>query len=163
MSLLKNKKNIILPLLIFIIFLNFCFISNIKAEGDTTSNAEESTSDSATSSDDIDSNSAGVEQTFNMITNDLDVTAGELQYNKSKTGILQIIIGIISAVLAFLGVIIFILIIFNGFQWMTAGGDEEKVKKSKEAIKNAVIGLAIILCAYVITQFILSFRTSLNV
>jgi hypothetical protein len=37
---------------------------------------------------------------------------------------------------------------------MTAGGDGDQVKKAQSYMRNAVIGLVIILCAYSITRFV---------
>jgi len=61
---------------------------------------------------------------------------------------------IIGVALSFVGVIFLILIIFGGFTWMMAGGNEDKVKKAKNLIGSAVIGLVIIFAAYAITAFI---------
>lgn len=66
-------------------------------------------------------------------------------------GIIQIIIKVL---LGLLGIIFLILIIFAGYNWMTAAGEEEKVKKATDTIKRAVIGLIIIVCAYLITIFV---------
>ncbi len=59
-----------------------------------------------------------------------------------------------NVVLSILGVLFIILIIFGGVQWMTAGGNEEKVKKAQERIKSAIIGLIITLSAYAIWSLI---------
>jgi hypothetical protein len=37
---------------------------------------------------------------------------------------------------------------------MTAGGDDDQVKKAKSFMTNAVIGLIIMLSAYAITEFV---------
>lgn len=66
-----------------------------------------------------------------------------------------IVAQIIRVLLGLLGIIFLALLIFAGYNWMTAAGDEEKVKKSKEQIASAVIGLLIILAAYSITKFVL--------
>lgn len=69
---------------------------------------------------------------------------------------LRITIGeIIRIFLGFLGVLAVVLIIYAGFLWMTAGGDSGKVDKAKDYIKNAVIGIVIILAAYIITSFVI--------
>lgn len=66
-----------------------------------------------------------------------------------------VIIGtIINDILIFLGVIFLILTVYAGFLWMTAGGNEETVKKAKSWLTNAVIGLIIVLAAYSITSFV---------
>lgn len=56
--------------------------------------------------------------------------------------------------LGFLGIIFVILIIMAGFRWMTAGGNEENIKKATAQIRNACIGLIIILAAYALTVFV---------
>ncbi|MFA5024361.1 MAG: hypothetical protein WC523_05360 [Patescibacteria group bacterium] len=69
----------------------------------------------------------------------------------------RIIIGrIIQIVLSFLGVIALVLIMYAGFLWMTSEGDEEKIGKAKQILKNAIIGLIIILSSWAITTFLLS-------
>lgn len=65
------------------------------------------------------------------------------------------IIGIvIEAVLSLLGVVFLILIIFAGYNWMTAAGEEEKVKKATDTLTHAIIGLIIVISAYAIYAFI---------
>ncbi len=62
---------------------------------------------------------------------------------------------IIRAALGFLGVIAVVIILFGGFKWMTAGGNEEKVGEAKKLIIAGIIGLAIILSAYAIASFVI--------
>lgn len=57
-------------------------------------------------------------------------------------------------VLGFTGTIFFILILYAGFMWMTAGGNQENIGKAQSILKNAIIGLVIVLSAYAITRFI---------
>jgi lysylphosphatidylglycerol synthetase-like protein (DUF2156 family) len=59
-----------------------------------------------------------------------------------------------NVILSILGIIFIILIIFGGIQWMTAGGNEDKVKKAQDRIKSAVIGLVITLSAFAIWSLI---------
>ena len=67
---------------------------------------------------------------------------------------LQVTIGrFVKLALSFLGVVVVIIIIYSGFLWMTAGGNEEQVKKAKSWMTNAVIGLVIVLSAYAIADF----------
>ena len=61
---------------------------------------------------------------------------------------------IIRVFLELLGTIFMVIIIYAGFKWMTAGGNEEQIGDAKKLIKNGVIGLAIIVCAYAITLFV---------
>ncbi|MDD3711609.1 MAG: hypothetical protein PHP37_03360 [Patescibacteria group bacterium] len=66
-------------------------------------------------------------------------------------GIISVIVRML---LSFLAIIFVVLMIFSGYQWMTAGGNDEQVKKAQSRIKNAVIGLIVVILAYVITAFV---------
>ena len=61
---------------------------------------------------------------------------------------------IVRVILGFLGVIFIGLLVFSGFKYMTAGGNEEDTKKATAMIKNSVIGLIIILSAWAISHYI---------
>ncbi len=61
---------------------------------------------------------------------------------------------IIKAFLGVLGMIFIILMLVAGFNWMTAAGEEEKIKKATATIRAAIIGLLIIVAAYAITYFV---------
>ncbi|MEI6596598.1 MAG: IPT/TIG domain-containing protein [bacterium] len=63
---------------------------------------------------------------------------------------------IIRIILGFLGIIALGLIIFAGWLYMTAEGEEEKVEKAKKILTGAVIGLVICLASFAIASFILS-------
>lgn len=61
---------------------------------------------------------------------------------------------IIKAVLSILGVLILIFILYGGYLWLASGGNEQMVKKAKDILTNAAIGLIIVLAAYAITTFV---------
>ncbi|MCD4705796.1 pilin [bacterium] len=63
---------------------------------------------------------------------------------------------IIKTLLSFLGVVFFILIVYGGFIWMTAGGNTDKVGTAKKIIINSIIGLTVVMFAYAITWYIVS-------
>lgn len=63
---------------------------------------------------------------------------------------------IILIILGLLGVIFIIQIIIAGYQYLTSGGNEETIKHAKDRIKTSVIGLLIVLVAYVITSFVIA-------
>lgn len=54
-----------------------------------------------------------------------------------------------------LGVIFFGLVVYGGFLWLYAGGNDEQVTKAKKIITRAVIGLLVVIFAGAITQFIM--------
>ncbi len=63
---------------------------------------------------------------------------------------------IIQVALSLLGIIMVVIVIYAGFEWMTAGGNEEKVTTAKNRLGQAVIGLLIVLSAYAITNFVVT-------
>lgn len=69
----------------------------------------------------------------------------------------QQVVGVINVVLTILGILLLVLIMYAGFQWMTAGGNDDQVKKAKTILKNAIIGLIIILFSWSITRFTLNY------
>lgn len=73
----------------------------------------------------------------------------------STVGTLQGRIGTITgALLSLVGVLFFLLALYGGFLWMTARGEESQAAKAKGIIIDAVIGLAIVSAAYIITSFV---------
>lgn len=88
----------------------------------------------------------------------LDATAGQVSnYNykeKNNSDIPTVIGNIVSKVLAFVGLIFFILMIYAGFMWMTAGGNDEKVKKALTLVIQATTGIIIVAAAYLLTKFV---------
>ena len=70
-----------------------------------------------------------------------------------------VIASVIQALLGFIGMIFFILILWGGFEWMTSGGNEQKIESAKKRIVNASIGLALVLMAYAIARTISSWLT----
>lgn len=85
----------------------------------------------------------------------LNATASQAGFNVEATSIPNIVNRGIQAILVFLGVLLMLLFLYGGYQWMTAGGDSKKVSEAKDRIKNATIGLAIILAAYSLSAFVL--------
>lgn len=74
----------------------------------------------------------------------------------SSGDIVIIVARIIRAFFGLLGILAVGLVLYAGFLWMTAGGEEEKVVKAKKILMQAVIGLAIILSAFAIVSFIIN-------
>lgn len=80
--------------------------------------------------------------------------AGGIQTAETRP---EVMVGqIIRSFLGVLGIVALVLIIYGGFLWMTAAGNEEKVKKGKAVLTWAVIGLIVIFGSYAITDFVVS-------
>ena len=64
---------------------------------------------------------------------------------------------IIRTMLAFLGIIFMILMITSGIRWMMARGNESEVEKAKTTIKNAAIGLLVVVLSYALVPIVSNF------
>lgn len=69
----------------------------------------------------------------------------------------NILIGrIINALLGIVGSIALLMFVYGGFMWLTSGGAEDKIKKGKETLVWASLGLVIIFSAYALLNFVLT-------
>lgn len=71
------------------------------------------------------------------------------------TGENNLINGILTTTYLWGGIICVIIIIVAGVLYTVSAGDAGKVKRAKDAIVGAVVGLVVIAFAFVITQFVL--------
>ncbi len=87
------------------------------------------------------------------------VEAGYTQAGETQAGgyALEVMIAnVVKTALSFVGLLFFILTIYAGVMWMTAGGSEEKIGKAKRMLRNAVIGMIVVFASYAITALVLS-------
>lgn len=82
-------------------------------------------------------------------------------FGLGTAGLESTVIKVIQWILGLLGLVAVIMILIGGFQWMTAGGNEEKVASAKKIISAAVIGLIVVLLAWAIVIFVS--QSTLNV
>ncbi|MBI2436355.1 MAG: hypothetical protein HYV41_01250 [Candidatus Magasanikbacteria bacterium] len=66
-----------------------------------------------------------------------------------------IIVKIINVALGLLGIVALGIVLYGGYMYMTAGGNEERVNTAKKILINGTIGLVIILSSFAITKFLL--------
>ncbi len=81
-------------------------------------------------------------------------TAGGYAKTTSETTFAETIGTVIYLVLSLVGAIFLALMVYAGYIWMTARGEEEEVKKAQKIIIACVIGLIILVGAYSITSFV---------
>ena len=84
-----------------------------------------------------------------------DAVANAAGIDQGGASLPEIIGRIIYVLLSFVGILLLLILLYAGFLWMTAGGDASKIERAKQWIKNAIIGLIIIVSAFGITNFIL--------
>lgn len=63
----------------------------------------------------------------------------------------NVIIPIMTAVIGFS---FFIMLVYGGFTYLTSGDNAEGVKKATATMTSAIIGLVIVLCAYLLVKLI---------
>ena len=80
--------------------------------------------------------------------------SGIIVDNKQPPTLYQTIGKFINLFLAFLGVVFLIIIIYAGFVWMMAKGNQEEVNRAIDWMKNAFIGIIIVLAAYLLTNYV---------
>ena len=66
----------------------------------------------------------------------------------------EVTAGVINWVLGLLGLIAIVLVVYAGFLWMLSRGNEEDIKKAKDILSGAIIGILIILASYGITSYV---------
>ena len=81
--------------------------------------------------------------------------AGFIEEGTARTGFVEFLGKYVNALLGLMGLLFLILIIYGGFIWMTAAGNEEKITKAKKIIAGSAIGIGIIFLAMTITMLIL--------
>lgn len=86
----------------------------------------------------------------------LDSAAKGMGFNTGQTGIDSLVGSIIQIALSFLGVVFIVLIVYGGYLYMTAHGNDQQVEKAKSLIRAAIIGLIIIVASYAISYFVIS-------
>lgn len=67
----------------------------------------------------------------------------------------QLIIGsIINSFLGLFGVFFLVLVIYGGYKWMNARGNQEEIEKAKGILRSAIIGFILVFLAYAISAFV---------
>ncbi len=69
----------------------------------------------------------------------------------------QALIGrIINSVLGIVGSIALLFFVYGGLIWMTSAGNSDKVKKGRDTLVWAAVGLIVIFSAYGLTRYVLT-------
>ncbi len=65
-----------------------------------------------------------------------------------------IVSSMVNAFMGFVGMIAVVIVLLGGFRWMTAGGNEEKLKDAKGLLMSGVIGLIIVMSSWGLAKFV---------
>ena len=81
---------------------------------------------------------------------------GGIAGSQTLTGPGGLIYRIISLLLFVAGALAVLFVIIGGYQYITAAGNEEASEKGKKTLVNAIIGVVLIILAYVIINVIVN-------
>lgn len=70
------------------------------------------------------------------------------------TGLESIFSNVVSLVIGFAGIALFVMLLIGGFQWLTAGGNPEQAGAARKTLTYAIAGLVFIALSYLILRFI---------
>lgn len=74
----------------------------------------------------------------------------------SETDPKQMMVEIVKYLMTFLGIIAVVIILYGGFKWMTAAGNQDSVEEAKKIIIAGAIGLVVILSAFAIITLVVN-------
>ena len=74
----------------------------------------------------------------------------------------RVVGNVVTWVLAIVALIAFFYMISNGIKYITAGGDAAKATEARQGIVNGVIGIIVVVAAYLIVQFAFSLGTNIG-
>ena len=80
--------------------------------------------------------------------------AGTHAYGTGAIPLPTLIGNILNIALSLIGLVFLIYAVYGGYLWLTARGDDKQVTQAKETIKNVIIGIAITVSAYTLTNYI---------
>ena len=61
---------------------------------------------------------------------------------------------VVFVIIAFTGMVLFLMFILSGIKFITAGGEPQKLESAKKTLTYAVFGVVLITCAYLIMKII---------
>lgn len=89
------------------------------------------------------------------VPNNLNPIPPETNTISTETSTIEFIITLINFLLGFLAIIALLVLIWAGYLWITALGNETQIEKSKKMILYTVIGIFLITASYAIINTLL--------
>jgi len=83
------------------------------------------------------------------------IDPGSIGLQNPPTDANSVLANVLTIVYTWTGIVCIIIVIVGGYLYVTSASNASQVKRAKDAIIGAVIGLVIIMMAFVITQFVL--------
>lgn len=102
-----------------------------------------------------------IASTLEGVSGNVDAIGKTAGFNTAVT-VPTLVGSIISILLGLLGLIFLVLVVYAGFLYLTAQGADEQVKKAKSILTKAVIGMAIVISSYAITNVVVDAITAIK-
>lgn len=77
------------------------------------------------------------------------------QIGLQSTNVTDLTTRLMLIALGLLGIVAVVMMIISGYMWITAGGNEERVRKARAVMFSAVIGLVVVLLSWSIIQYVI--------
>lgn len=83
-----------------------------------------------------------------------DFTGANLDPNKPETWIGLYIVAWFNYVVGAIGIVAMVMVMWGGILWLTSGGNTSQISQAKGKIKNAIVGIVLLLLSYTIFKTI---------
>lgn len=83
------------------------------------------------------------------------ISQDDINYHSAISGDNDALVRILNLVYMWAGIVAVIVIIVAGILFVTSRGNADQVKRSKDAIRGAVVGLVVVMVAFAITRFVI--------
>lgn len=88
-------------------------------------------------------------------TNCTDSGAGECSIND----MVQVVLNVFQLILGVLGSLSLLFCVYGGFIWLLSRGNQQMIEQGKNILLGAAIGLTLVLCSWVIINFVIAALT----
>lgn len=90
----------------------------------------------------------------------LSDTAKNAGYTSSNSSDVTLLAGdVITIIFTLLGTIFIAITLYSGIKWMNSGGNEQTIEKAKSSLRQAIIGLIVVIGAYALSYYLINFLT----
>jgi TRAP-type C4-dicarboxylate transport system permease small subunit len=83
------------------------------------------------------------------------ITPGAIGYDSPITNASTFLARALGVTYSIAGIVAVIVIIIGGFMYITSAGNTDRIKTAKNAILYSVIGLVVVITAFIITRYVI--------
>ena len=92
---------------------------------------------------------------FTVIAQNSKINPSDIGITDPITNADSLLLSVLNTVYAWAGIIAVLVIIIAGYFYVTSAGNATNIKRAKDAILGAAIGLIVVIMAFTITQFVI--------